>query len=184
MLCWKGIISEITWRETARRQSWSSEQPTELHYKFEKNCRLECQTTVFTCVHSGCLRKSFAKCKRMGQRMSGMYWVSTQIWAKWVAPQRKTVSMKFLHYLTIPLTKPAVISWQCNVKQWAYKRQRALPTPAWKVPRGKNSHPSTWEVLCESKKNNTKINTYGSAVEADVSWMLMEQWSLQLLLIM
>lgn len=50
MLCWTGIISEITWRETARRQSWSSEQPTELHYKFEKNCRLECQTTVFTCV--------------------------------------------------------------------------------------------------------------------------------------
>lgn len=128
MLCWKGIISEITWRETALRQSWCSEQPTELHYKFEKNCRLECQTTVFTCVHSGCLRKSFAKCKRMGQRMSGMYWVSTQIWAKWVAPQRKTVSMKFLHYLTIPLTKPAVISWQCNVKQWPYKRQRALPT--------------------------------------------------------
>lgn len=63
--------------------------------------------------------------------------------------------MKFLHYLTIPLTKPAVISWQCNVKQWAYKWQHALAT--WKVPQGRlNSDSSIWIVIWVWEKKITQ----------------------------
>lgn len=84
-------------------QSISNEQQSiKLYYKFEKNHRLEAQTTVFSCMSA----KSFAKCKHMSERMSGIYFVSTQIWAKWGLHRGKTVSMKILHYLTIPLTKP------------------------------------------------------------------------------
>lgn len=73
------IISEITWREAAPSER-CGERPIELYDKFEENCRLEWQTTVFTCMHSGCLPVSFAKCKRMGPGMRGMYAASIQIW--------------------------------------------------------------------------------------------------------
>lgn len=106
------IISEITWREIALLQSSVENSPIELYYKFEENWRWECQTTVFTCVHSGRLQKSFAKCKRMAPRMSGMYAVSTQIWG--LHREKQSVWNFFItwqfHWLSPPWSADSAVS--------------------------------------------------------------------------
>lgn len=102
--------NHLTWNGSPSERC--GEQHLKLYYKFEGNCPLECQTTVFTCVHSSRLQISFAKCKRMAPRMSGMYAVPTQIWE--LHREKQSVWNFFIpwqfHWLSPPWSADSAVS--------------------------------------------------------------------------
>lgn len=109
MLSWEGIVIEITWGKTALLHCaswWTATACWIILYILRKNCHLGRQTTVFTCTYSCCLQNL---------RLNASAWVKE--WAECILSPLKYEQNKslhrekqsvwnFLHYLTIPLTKP------------------------------------------------------------------------------
>lgn len=138
----------MRWNSSPSELSYEQLQPIELYYKFEKNCHLECQTTVFTCICSGCLQTLLLNASAWVWE-----WVECILFPliyeenKCLHREKQSVWNFFItsqfHWLSLLCS----LTVQCQTM--ALQTAASINKSDWRVPQGRlNSDSSTWKVIC------------------------------------